>query len=183
MGRRLAGLFHNRPRLQAGSLLAAPLGWLVIGYLGSLAVLLVSAFWSLGELSGHIEGTTLDGEPVSLADFRGSPVIVNFWGPSCIPCREEFPLFSTKLQEHADDGLVVLGVLMDDPPEPARDFVAEYDASWPTVIDPGESIQDDYLTLARPTSYFIDGDGILQSIQIGELRDEDFERQYELIAP
>ena len=37
--------------------------------------------------------------------------------------------------------------------------------------------------MARPTSYFIDGDGVLQSIQIGEMRDADFERQYELIAP
>ena len=60
MGRRLAGLFHGRPRLQAGTLLAAPLGWLVIGYLGSLVVLLISSFWLLGELSGHIEGTTLE---------------------------------------------------------------------------------------------------------------------------
>ena len=60
--------------------------------------------------------------------------------------------------------------------------MAEYDASWPTVIDPDESIQDAYLTLARPTSYFIDGE-VLQSIQIGEVRDADFERQYELIAP
>jgi putative spermidine/putrescine transport system permease protein len=61
VGRRLAGLFHGRTRLQAGSLLAGPIGWLVIGYLGSLAVLLISAFWSLGELSGEIERTfTLD---------------------------------------------------------------------------------------------------------------------------
>ena len=60
VGRRLAGLFHGRPRLQAGTLLAAPVGWLVIGYLGSMVVLLVSAFWSLGELSNHIEGTTFD---------------------------------------------------------------------------------------------------------------------------
>jgi len=60
VGRRLAGLFHGRPRLQAGTLLAAPLGWLVIGYLGSLVVLLISSFWLLGELSGHIEGTTLE---------------------------------------------------------------------------------------------------------------------------
>jgi len=60
VGRRLAGLFHGRPRLQAGTLLAAPLGWLVIGYLGSLVVLLISAFWSLGELSNQVEGTTLD---------------------------------------------------------------------------------------------------------------------------
>ena len=46
--------------MQAGAFLAAPMGWLVIGYLGSLAVLLISAFWSLGELSGEVEGTTLE---------------------------------------------------------------------------------------------------------------------------
>ncbi|MCD6015197.1 MAG: putative spermidine/putrescine transport system permease protein [Solirubrobacterales bacterium] len=61
MGRRLADLFHGRPRLQAGALLAGPVGWLVVGYLGSLAVLLVTSFWTLGELSGEIEQTfTLD---------------------------------------------------------------------------------------------------------------------------
>ena len=60
-GRRLAGLFHGRPRLQVGTLLAGPIGWLVVGYLGSLAVLLVTSFWTLGELSGEIEQTfTLD---------------------------------------------------------------------------------------------------------------------------
>ena len=60
VGRRLAGLFHGRPRLQVGALLAAPMGWLVIGYIGSLTILLISAFWSLGELSGQVEGTTLE---------------------------------------------------------------------------------------------------------------------------
>jgi putative spermidine/putrescine transport system permease protein len=52
--RRLAGLFHGRPRLQAGTLLAGPVGWLVIGYLGSLAVLLIAAFWTVNPLSGEI---------------------------------------------------------------------------------------------------------------------------------
>jgi putative spermidine/putrescine transport system permease protein len=71
VGRWLADLFHGRPRLQAGTLLAGPVGWLVIGYLGSLAILLVSAFWTLGELSGEVEQnfsldnyTTLVEEPV-----------------------------------------------------------------------------------------------------------------------
>ena len=60
-GHRLADLFHGRPRLQAGALLAGPIGWLVIGYLGSLAGLLITSFWSLGELSGEIEQSfTLD---------------------------------------------------------------------------------------------------------------------------
>ncbi len=61
MGHRLADLFHGRPRLQAGTLLAGPVGWLVIGYLGSLAILLIASFWTLGELSGEVERSfTLD---------------------------------------------------------------------------------------------------------------------------
>ncbi len=54
MGHRLAGLFQGRPRLQIGALLAGPVGWLVIGYLGSLAVLLVAAFWTVNPLSGEV---------------------------------------------------------------------------------------------------------------------------------
>ncbi len=53
-GRKLAGLFYGRSRLQVGSLLAGPVGWLVIGYLGSLAVLLITAFWSVDALSGEV---------------------------------------------------------------------------------------------------------------------------------
>jgi putative spermidine/putrescine transport system permease protein len=69
--RRLAGFFHERPRLQAGALLAGPVGWLVIGYLGSLAVLLIAAFWSVNPVSGELEKSlglenfeTLVNEPV-----------------------------------------------------------------------------------------------------------------------
>ncbi|HEV7562070.1 MAG TPA: ABC transporter permease [Solirubrobacterales bacterium] len=53
-GRRLAGLFHGRSRLQVGTLLAAPAAWLVILYLGSLAVLLITAFWTVDPLSGEV---------------------------------------------------------------------------------------------------------------------------------
>jgi len=61
VGRRLADLFHGRPRLQVGSLLAGPIGWLVIGYLGSLAVLLIASFWSVNALSGEtIKGFSFD---------------------------------------------------------------------------------------------------------------------------
>jgi putative spermidine/putrescine transport system permease protein len=54
VGRRLAGLFYGRPRLQRGALLSAPMAWLVILYLGSLAILLITAFWTVDPLSGNV---------------------------------------------------------------------------------------------------------------------------------
>jgi cytochrome c biogenesis protein CcmG/thiol:disulfide interchange protein DsbE len=131
----------------------------------------------------EIAGTTLDGSTFDLAAQRGHPVLVNFWGPSCVPCRDEFPLLAAKLAEHAADGFVVVGVLTDDPPDPARAFVAEYGATWPTVLDPERALKTAYRVAARPQTYFIDGAGIVRSIQIGELTDADFERQYARIAP
>jgi putative spermidine/putrescine transport system permease protein len=54
LSRRLAKLFHGRPRLQAGALLAGPVGWLVVGYLGSLALLLIASLWSVNAVSGEL---------------------------------------------------------------------------------------------------------------------------------
>ena len=129
-----------------------------------------------------IVGTALSGDAFDLASLRGRPVLVNFWGPSCVPCRNEFPLFKLKLGAHATDDLVIVGVLMYDAPAPARDFIAEYGATWPTVDDPSGAIRAAYRVAARPQTYFIDRDGILRSIQVGELTDDEFERQYALIS-
>jgi putative spermidine/putrescine transport system permease protein len=82
VGHGLAGLFQGRPRLQVGALLAGPVGWLVIGYLGSLAVLLIAAFWSVDPLSGEVvQGLsfenfeTLYNEPV-YRDIIGRTVLI-----------------------------------------------------------------------------------------------------------
>jgi cytochrome c biogenesis protein CcmG/thiol:disulfide interchange protein DsbE len=134
-----------------------------------------------GEPAPAIVGTTLDGQAFDLASLRGRPVVVNFWGPSCVPCRDEFPLLRSKIEQHAAEGLAVVGVLMIDPPAPARDFIAQYGATWPTVVDPGETMRNAYRVAARPQSYFIDGHGILRSIQVGQLTDCEFERQFALV--
>jgi cytochrome c biogenesis protein CcmG/thiol:disulfide interchange protein DsbE len=130
----------------------------------------------------NITGTTLDGQAFDLASLRGKPVLINFWGPTCVPCRTEFPLLAAKATEHRADGLVIVGVLTDDPVEPARTFAAENGGTWATVIDPGGAIKAAYRVLGRPQSFFVDRAGILQSIQIGEVVDADFERQYAAIA-
>jgi cytochrome c biogenesis protein CcmG/thiol:disulfide interchange protein DsbE len=141
-----------------------------------------AALLARGQPVPNITGTTLDGAPFDLAALRGKPVIVNFWGPSCVPCRDEFPLFLQELGKHAGDGLAIVGVLMFDSPSPARDFIAQYSATWPTVDDPSGAIRTSYRVAARPQSYFIDRNGVLRSIQVGQLTAAEFERQYALIA-
>jgi cytochrome c biogenesis protein CcmG/thiol:disulfide interchange protein DsbE len=138
---------------------------------------------AVGSPAPAIVGTTLDGTAFDLSTLRGRPVVVNFWGPSCVPCRDEFPLLAAKLVEHAAAGLAIVGVLTDDPPEPARTFMAEYGATWPTVIDPDKALKIAYRVAARPQTYFVDGAGVIRSIQIGELTDADFERQFARVAP
>jgi cytochrome c biogenesis protein CcmG/thiol:disulfide interchange protein DsbE len=138
---------------------------------------------AVGSPAPPVAGMTLDGAPFDLAAYAGKPVVINFWGPSCVPCRDEFPLLEQKLTEHAADGLTVVGVLTDDPVEPARDFAKQYGATWSTVVDPDKAIKAAYRVAARPQSYFVDRTGVIRSIQVGELTDADFERQYSRIAP
>ena len=163
---------------------------LLVAGLTTLGVILIVRSGSGGDARAAIDapapaivGTTLDGTAFDLTSLRGHPIVVNFWGPSCVPCRDEFPLLAAKLAEHAPQGLTVVGVLTDDPPEPARAFVAAYGATWQTVIDPDKAFKIAYRVAARPQTYFVDGAGVIRSIQIGELTDADFERQYARIAP
>lgn len=81
------------------------------------------------------------------------------------------------------DGLVLLGVLYKDEPALARQFVAESGATWQTVTDPDGAIAAAYRVAAPPQTYFIDRDGVLRAMQIGEVRPEDFDTQYAKIRP
>ena len=138
---------------------------------------------AIGQPAPPITGTTLDGTPFDLASLRGRPVVVNFWGPSCIPCRDEFPQFLRELDTYGADGLAIVGVLTDDPPEPARQFVDEYKATWPTVIDPDGSIKRAYRVVARPHTWFVDRSGVIRAMQIGgPMTDEEFQRHYDKIS-
>jgi cytochrome c biogenesis protein CcmG, thiol:disulfide interchange protein DsbE len=129
-----------------------------------------------------ISGTTLDGATFDLASLRGRPVIVNFWGPSCVPCRDEFPLFRQELAAHAADGLAIVGILTYDGPDDARAFIAQYGATWPTVQDPTGAIRGVYRVAARPQSYFIDRDGIVRFIQVGQVTESIFAADYATIS-
>lgn len=138
---------------------------------------------AVGKEAPAITGTGLDGAPLSLADVRGNPVIVNFWASWCGPCRDEFPLFAAKLKELGPkDGLVIMGVLYKDEADLGRKYIAQFGAAWPTVDDPNGDLAAAYRVVAPPQTFFIDRDGILQAIQIGQLQEADFDTLYAKIS-
>lgn len=110
----------------------------------------------------------LDGNPVRLADLRGRPVIVNFWASSCPPCIEEFPLLRQAVERHADEGLVVVGIVYRDGSEAARDFMARNGGTWVAAMDPGERVAQAYGVLGPPETFFIGRDGTIVARQFGQ---------------
>ena len=137
-----------------------------------------------GNPAPAIKGTALDGSSVDLAAYRGHPVVVNFWASWCTPCRDEFPLFKGRLAALGpSDGLVVIGVLYKDQDPLGRQFLADFGATWPTVSDPDGAIATAYRVVAPPQTYFIDKDGDLRAIQIGQVQPGDFDTQYAKIKP
>jgi cytochrome c biogenesis protein CcmG, thiol:disulfide interchange protein DsbE len=135
-----------------------------------------------GNLTPGITGTTLDGAPFDLTSLRGRPVVINFWGPSCVPCRDEFPLLKRELAAHATDGLAIVGILTYDGPDGARTFIAQYGATWPTVEDSSGTIRTAYRVVGRPQSYFIDRAGVLREISVGQVTETSFAGLYASIG-
>ena len=125
----------------------------------------------VGKPAPQLAGTTLDVAPFDLAAHRGSPVLVNFWASWCGPCREEFPLLEDAAKRHAAEGLVVVGSLYKDDTDPARAFVAEQGATWPTVADPERATGSAWKVLGPPQTFFVDRDGIIREVQVGQVRD------------
>lgn len=162
--------------------LLAPL--LLLAFLGLLAVGL------LRPRSGNAAGTALAGQPapnftlqtldggrVSLAQFRGRPVLVNFWASWCEPCRDEAPLLRQAAVEHAEKGLVVLGVVYQDTPQNARKFRDEFALGFPVLLDEPGAISVQYGLSGLPDTYFIDREGRIAARHPGALTAADLERR------
>lgn len=109
------------------------------------------------------------GDEVSLSDYRGQVVLLNFWATWCPPCRAEVPEFEEMYRQRAGDGFVVLGVSVQDPPHLVDSFIEEFQMTYPVVLDDQGIISKEYRTPGLPTSLVIDGEGIIQERHLGYL--------------
>lgn len=112
------------------------------------------------------------GEPVSLSQFRGRPVLINFWATWCGPCRLEMPHLQAAYEQYKGEGFTVLAVdvKFDDGPEAVQAFIDELGLTFPIVKDETGVVEiDKYNVLGYPTSVFIDRDGVIQYVHRGPL--------------
>jgi peroxiredoxin len=76
----------------------------------------------------------MNGVEVNLADFKGKPLLINFWATWCPPCLEEIPYFVDLVNEYKDDGLVVLGISTDDTPDQIKPFAEKLKMNYPVLV-------------------------------------------------
>ena len=119
---------------------------------------------------------SLDGETVSLADFKGGPVVVNFWGAWCEPCRLQLPLLAEMKRRFP--AVPIVGILFREDPEVGRAAAVHGDATWPTLVDPGEKVAAAYGVDGAPATFFIRSDGTIAGELIGPVSTGILQKQY-----
>lgn len=111
--------------------------------------------------------TDLSGRTLNLADYKGKVVLLDFWATWCGPCRVEIPGFVQLQNRYRDQGLVVIGVSIDDGPEPVREFYKEYKMNYAVAMG-SEKLGALYGgILGLPTTFLIGRDGRIYAKHVG----------------
>ena len=123
----------------------------------------------LGKPAPAFRLLSLDGKKVSLADYKGKPVLVNFWATWCAPCKLEMPWFAEFQKQYGPQGFTILGI--DQDPEAGKDKIqqtAEHlGVNYPVLL-PNDEVAPAYGGIdSLPTSFYVDRNGVVAEVTAG----------------
>jgi peroxiredoxin len=111
----------------------------------------------------------INGKKVTLAEYKGKVIILNFWATFCGPCKAEMPSLNNLFLSFKKDGLIVLAISTDDSEKPVQSFVKTKGIAFPVLIEKDSQVfSDRYRVLGLPTTFIIDREGIIVGKILGD---------------
>lgn len=117
---------------------------------------------------------TLDGDTVSLADYEGSVVLINFWATWCGPCRMEMPVLEELFRAYYGPAFQVLAINQSEPAEDARAYIDQAGYTFPVLLDTDGRVSEVYRVLSLPTSFVVGADGTVVRQLVGARAEPEF---------
>lgn len=174
---------ERRMVLAPAAFLWLGVGFVVVGILLWLGLRVTSeengvslnAAAAVGSPAPDFELKNLVGNDVTLADYRGNVVVVNFWATWCPPCRAEMPGIQAVYDTYKDQGMIVLAVNAQEDQDTIQSFVMETGFTFPILPDPyGQAIRA-YGVRSFPATFVIDREGRIDTIHQGQITPDELE--------
>lgn len=156
--------------------------WLRVAILSVLLAALVFAVYSsfqkdtstlkVGDTAPNFSLPQLDGSQVKLSDFQGKAVVLNFWGSWCVPCKTEMPDLEKQYQLHKNNRIVFTGVNIGESAITAKQFISQVGVTFPIWLDQQREITRLYKIGPIPTTFFIDKNGVIKDVFIGQMNEQ-----------
>jgi peroxiredoxin len=120
--------------------------------------------------------TLMNGQSFQLSEQKGNVVLMNIWATWCAPCADEMPDFVDLYEKYKDQGLVILGVSIDEQGRSVvKPFMEKFNVTYPMFIDDGTIMEKYGPTMGIPTTYIIDKQGDLKYFSVGALTKKELE--------
>lgn len=134
---------------------------------------------AVGKAAPNMTMTTIDGDSILLSEQRGRPVLLNFWATWCGPCVAEIPDLVRLAEGSEPDGLLIVGI-SDEPAKTLKPFVKKHQINYPIVSGSDWKAPFDKIS-SVPTSFLIDGDGVIQNVFVGARGFDDFQAAVKIV--
>ena len=169
------GLLRRSPRSvlimgTVGLVVAGLMALLALGLLNQAPVTGMSGFTRVQKPAPDFTMPLVEGGgDVSLSEYQGQPVVINFWSSWCPPCRQEAPILEGAWRSYRDQGVVFVGVDIQDSDDDAKAYLQAFGITYPNGADRDGRVTVDYGVIGLPVTFFVNRDGIVERRWVGAI--------------
>ena len=146
--------------------------FLAIGVMGTTTATSRSGKELVGKKAPSFVAPKVGGQLVSLENYKNKPLVLNFWDSWCQPCRDETPGMERIWRKYEDQGVVILGINVQDGEKEAERYISEFGVTFSNALDLDGSITVDYGVTGLPVTFFIDNDSVVTGRWVGSISED-----------